>query len=282
MKGSQSQHISALSYSQRANQTVNSAAAKLLRLMDEKQTNLIVAPDVTKVSDFLEIVRKVGKHIAVLKVHADMIEGFNRETAGEIKRSAEEENFMIFEDRKFGDIGGVVMHQYGSGNLKIADWAHFVTAHVLPGPGIIDSLGKVIEERKQMSEEVRGILVLAQMSTEDTLATGQYTEKAVEIAKRKPELVAGFIGSGNSSAQVSYLRNLVGQYFLILTPGVHASDTRGTINQLYSTPESTIKAGSDAIIVGSGIYKADNPEEKAGLYRDAAWNAYLEKISKKR
>lgn len=282
MKRNQRPHIKALSYSQRADHVANPAGAKLLRLMDEKQTNLVAAPDVTNASDFLKIVRKIGKHIAVLKTHADMIEGFSRETAKEIGRIAEDENFMIFEDRKLGDIGGVVMNQYGGGNLRIADWAHFVTVHVLPGPGIIDSLGEIIDKRKQIDGEIRGVLILAQMSTKNTFATGKYTEKAVKIARKEPRLVAGFIGAGNSSLLVSHLRNLAGQNFLILTPGVHISDTRGTINQLYNTPVSTIKAGSDAIIVGSGIYKADNPEEKARLYRDAAWNAYLGKISEER
>jgi len=281
MKKNQSQQDLTLPYLQRASNVSNPAATRLLRLMDEKQTNLIFAADVTKASDFLKLVRKVGKYIAVLKTHADMIEGFSRETSKEIGQIAEEENFMIFEDRKFGDIGGVVMQQYAGGNIRIADWAHFVTVHAVPGPGIIDSLGKVIAER-QTNENPRGILVLAQMSTKDTFATGKYTERAVEIAKREPQFVAGFIGSGNSPVQVRQLRVLAGQNFLILTPGVHISSTKGVINQLYNTPESAVKAGSDAIIVGTGIYRSDDPEEEAKLYRDAAWNAYLEKVSKER
>lgn len=274
MRRNRNQEGSIDSYCQRADNVSNPAAARLLKLMDEKQTNLVLAADVTTASDLLRLVKKTGKYIAILKTHADMIEGFSRQIAKKIEGMAEEENFMIFEDRKFGDIGSVVMYQYAGGNLRIADWAHFVTAHAVPGPGIIDSLGKVIEE-EQRKGNPRGILVLAQMSTRDTLATGKYTERAVEIARREPQFVAGFIGSGNSPAQVTQLRTLVGQNFLILTPGVHISSSTGIIDQQYNTPEAAIKAGSDAIIVGSGIYKSEDPEEKAKLYRDAAWNAYL-------
>jgi pyridoxal biosynthesis lyase PdxS len=36
-------------------------------------------------------------------------------------------------------------------------------------------------------------------------------------------------------------------------------------------------AGSDGIIVGSGIHRADNPAEAAKSYADVSWNALLER-----
>lgn len=83
--------------------------------------------------------------------------------------------------------GNTVRLQYSSGIYKIASWAHITNAHLVPGEGILTGLASVGEPLG------RGLLLLAEMSAKGNLATGEYTAKNVEAARRYPKFVMGFV-----------------------------------------------------------------------------------------
>ena len=82
--------------------------------------------------------------MAVLKTHVDLLEDFSNATVEGLKSLSSKHNFMIFEDRKFVDIGNTVQMQYHGGALRISDFAHIVNVSILGGEGIVEALSQVV------------------------------------------------------------------------------------------------------------------------------------------
>jgi uridine monophosphate synthetase len=120
-------------------------AAYLLRLISIKQTNLCLSADVETSAELLALAEEVGDSICVLKTHCDIVTDWSDRTARALKEIARRKWFIIFEDRKFADIGETVQKQYTSGYHRIASWAEVTNAHLLPGPAIVTALHKAAD-----------------------------------------------------------------------------------------------------------------------------------------
>ena len=249
---------------------INPLTQKLLDKMKEKKSNLVLSLDVTTQKEFFNMLDKVGDEIVMLKTHVDIIDDYDEEFVPKLQEYAKRQNFLIFEDRKFADIGNTVRHQFRSGVYKISDWAEYVTVHMVAGELILKGLFEGLENRAGF--------VLARMSSKGNLLNETYTRKCFEAAKKNPQWVAGFIGHGNSVEDIKRFKAKFPGSELLMMPGVKKEKGSDAMGQQYITIEEAVGGGADCIIVGRGILKADDPSKEAKLYRERAWKAYKERV----
>ena len=160
-----------------------------------------------------------------------------------------------------------------------------------PSPGLYRTLSSSegdVRGREQALQELgppphaRGLLLLAQMSSEGNLMTEAYTSACVEAARKHRDFVLGFIAQRSLNSEEK-------DAFLTLTPGVNLppegirgdwsmSDGQG---QQWRMPKEVVgRDGADIVIVGRGILNAKDRGKEAERYKKAAWAAYEERIGR--
>ncbi|KAF7278683.1 hypothetical protein GWI33_008131 [Rhynchophorus ferrugineus] len=243
----------------------NPVSIKLFGIMSSKQTTLCLAADLTDSTKILNLAEQVGPYICALKTHIDIVEDFHPNLIQPLKDIAKRHNFVLFEDRKFADIGNTVEMQYSKGIYQISSWASLVTAHSLTGKGVLDAI------KGAPGNEERGVFLLAETSAAGSLINDTYTKATLKLTADYPDLVSGIVCQNPLFSDSPGL--------IQLTPGVKLESKGDNLGQQYNTPDYVvIEKGADIAVVGRGITEAADPVTAAKLYRDVLWKAYEKRI----
>lgn len=247
-------------------------ARRWMETVVDKQSMVILAADRYTMQGLNELLDDVSSHVAALKTHVDLVDDWSAESWQEFCGRAKDADMLIFEDRKHGDIGKIARDQMG-GVYNSRGWADLMTAHLISGPSVLDGMAEGWNGVGRMG----GVLLLAQMSSAgNLLEIPGYTEAVVAAGREHPACF-GFIGNGSRANELVALREIVGDTKMIWTPGVNLVTGDAELGQRYGDPAEAVQAGSDGIIVGSGIHKADDPREAAKQYAEVSWQALLER-----
>lgn len=207
---------------------------KIYDIYINKGTNIIFSADLGNSYDILNIVNIIGNYIIGIKIHSDIIQNFN-EFIIKLLELAKKYNFIIIDDRKFCDIGNTVKLQAEN----IMKYADLVTVHSISGQSIIDGL-------KECAIKYNcGLLLIAQMSTDNNLIDKNYTKKTLELAFNNNNCnIIGFISQERLSNN-----------FYHFTPGINNNITTDGIGQKYRSIEDE-NINTDFLIIGRGIYNS--------------------------
>lgn len=219
--------------------------SQLLDKANKKQSNVIISADLSSPIDILNLINNLGKYIVGVKLHFDIIDfkEMNLDIfCKELLNMKNSYDLFIIDDRKYADIGSIVVKQITTMNQLVgSELVDLITVHCITGESMISEVNNL---------DV-GILLIHQLSTKDNLIDKLYSLKVLDIAERVPNVV-GFISQERTDERL-----------LTFSPGISVVSSSDGMGQCYNEPSEL----SDFYIIGRSIYQSENQVETAEMYQ---------------
>ena len=216
---------------------------------------IIVALDYEKESDALALVDQIDPSLCRLKVGKEMFTtlGIN------FVKQLHQRNFDVFLDLKYHDIPNTVARAVRSA-ADLGVW--MVDLHASGGLRMMEEAKRILEPYGKDAPLLIAVTVLTSMEDLDLLQIG-INASPMEQVLRLAHLTqrAGLDGVVCSPQEVEILRNACGEEFKLVTPGIRPTGADFGDQRRVMTPTAAIRAGSDYLVIGRPITKADNPVE---------------------
>ena len=218
-------------------------------------SKIIVALDYEKESDALALVDQIDPNLCRLKVGKEMFTtlGMN------FVKQLHQRNFDVFLDLKYHDIPNTVARAVRSA-ADLGVW--MVDLHASGGLRMMEEAKRILGPYGKDAPLLIAVTVLTSMEDLDLLQIG-INASPMEQVLRLAHLTqrAGLDGVVCSPQEVEILRNACGEDFKLVTPGIRPIGADFGDQRRVMTPAAAIRAGSDYLVIGRPITKADNPVE---------------------
>ncbi len=212
---------------------------------------VIVALDFGSADEAMSMVDLLGPEGGFYKVG---IELYTR-AGPEIVRSLTRAGQRVFLDLKLHDIPNTVMGGVGAAaDLGV----ELLTVHCAGGRAMLEAASEAAAGRL----DVVGVTLLTSLATEDLEAvwgrTGADTgEEVLRLGALARD--AGLSGVVASGAEVARLKSELGADFKVVTPGIRPAGSDIDDQARVVTPGAAAAAGSDYLVVGRPVTRAEDP-----------------------
>lgn len=182
-------------------------------------------------------------------------------------RQVVSQGFDVFLDLKFHDIPTTVA-QAVLAAAHLGVW--MINVHASGGRTMMEQAREVLEQLGPQRPFLIGVTVLTSMDSKDLLEIGinASTEAQVEkLAVLTQE--AGLDGVVCSAAETARLRARLGQKFILVTPGIRRQEDATGDQKRVVGPAEAIRNGSDFLVVGRPITRAESPAEALQAFNRA-------------
>lgn len=216
--------------------------------------SIIVALDAKSQIDALHIAEQLDPALCRVKVGKEL---FTHEGPSVVK-ALHAEGFEVFLDLKFHDIPNTTA-QAVCAAADLGVW--MVNVHASGGRKMMETCVERLKAGNYATQLI-AVTVLTSMGREDLRDIGLDVEPFEQV-KRLAQLTkeSGLDGVVCSAQEAKMLRELLGQDFALVTPGIRPEGANADDQKRIVTPKQAMLDGSTHLVIGRPITKSENPRQ---------------------
>jgi len=241
----------------------------IYKIMSNPKDKLIVALDVPTFEEARELIDKLDEAVNIFKVGSQLFTA----CGPVVIRYLLSQGKKVFLDLKFHDIPNTVAnavsaavvlgepgHQMMNEKQEGVEFSEkgllMLTVHTVGGREMLQRAVEAGTKQAQMIGVMKplivGITVLTSEERRDNIA--QIVLERAALARD-----SGLDGVVASSEEAAIIRQEFGDQFVIVTPGIRPAGTDAGDQKRVTTPAEAMANGSNFLVVGRPIVKAENP-----------------------
>ena len=220
--------------------------------------SIVVALDFDNRAQTLELVERLDPARCRLKIGKEL---FTSE-GPQLVEAVQKKGFDVFLDLKFHDIPNTCAKAVAAA-ANMGVW--MVNVHASGGERMMVAAREALDKFQQKPLLI-GVTVLTSMEQSDLAGIGLDVEPQTQV-KRLAQLTkaSGLDGVVCSAQEAVMLKELCGQEFKLVTPGIRPSFAVQGDQRRVMTPSDAMKAGVDYMVIGRPITQANDPIEALNL-----------------
>ncbi|ELO4846536.1 orotidine-5'-phosphate decarboxylase [Escherichia coli] len=229
---------------------------------------VVVALDYHNRDAALAFVDKIDPRDCRLKVGKEMFTLFGPQFVRELQQRG----FDIFLDLKFHDIPNTAAHAVAAA-ADLGVW--MVNVHASGGARMMTAAREALVPYGKDAPLLIAVTVLTSMEASDladlgvTLSPADYAERLAALTQK-----CGLDGVVCSAQEAARFKQVFGQEFKLVTPGIRPQGSEAGDQRRIMTPEQALAAGVDYMVIGRPVTQSVDPAQtlkaiNASLQRSA-------------
>ncbi len=241
---------------QRINKPIPLRSAQGFRRTRTCGAQIILALDVDTIEEAKRFVDSLYPKISIFKVGSHLFTAYGPKVIEMLHKKGAN----VFLDLKYFDIPNTVAKAVA---VAVRQKVKMLTLHISGGKEMLEAAVASANKQARISKVNRPLLIGV------TVLTSEIVKAKEVLTLAKIGINSGLDGVVCSVNEAAILRSKIKSNFIIVTPGIRAYNSIKDDQKRVATVSQAVKAGSNFLVIGRPILKADNPLAKAQeLLRD--------------